>query len=629
MNGKTSESKSNILTLAKQGNTQAIASILNYFFKEKRITTQASITNTSLKLVLESAQVPDKKILVPLVSQAINQLNIQSINSVKVVGQAIGANSPRWVQLIGVNNNQIQTEPETTESITPSQPDSQQQNTNTTNEQKKLDKLINLSQKSMWLTAIFGWTIPIATYIYTKRQVAFYIWFFVFGILLQGILSASLINFLLENSNSENIFIKGFYFPFLVVSLVSIIDNCLAIKRARKQVYSLTGKTPWTQKQQQKPKPNPKQKNKWPVWFPYPNSWLKTLVLLIWAIMIVRIFGFWSLNVGLILSKITANETFFITTIGLGLIVSILILSYFYYIFYRKQPFAGYPKWLPNPRSIWEGFYAPIVLLLSLLIVMMILFPFLPISNCNYQTLGEWGYCARMSETKLTKHDELIASIGLISWLTIAAYFYQIEYWLRKNTSLKDVGKFLLTISMIFCLNGHISILSQLLENINYATIASETQSTIKHELTPKHLVGDGDKTDEVESDYNDISEAINQKIPVEKIQTANYLDDGSKLENKHNFNPAQKSFKKVASQQTLKERFFQDGINEATTASFLVQKAKTKDEWEYISTVWEKAIEYMKAVQPSDPNYQAAQDRVIQYQKNLEYAVLAASRAQ
>ncbi|MEL7035070.1 MAG: hypothetical protein AAFO04_05545 [Cyanobacteria bacterium J06592_8] len=43
----------------------------------------------------------------------------------------------------------------------------------------------------------------------------------------------------------------------------------------------------------------------------------------------------------------------------------------------------------------------------------------------------------------------------------------------------------------------------------------------------------------------------------------------------------------------------------------------------------WQNAINYMKQVQPSNPNYHIAQDRVITYQKNLEYARLVASKAE
>ncbi|MGK7922845.1 MAG: hypothetical protein AB4080_22875 [Trichodesmium sp.] len=351
--------------------------------------------------------------------------------------------------------------------------DNQRKNTNTTTEQKKLDKLIKLSQCSMWLTSILGLTIPIATYIYTKRKVAFYIWFFVFGIFLQGILSAILINFLLENSDGEDIFIKAFYLPFLVVSFVSIIDNCIAIKRARRQTYLLIGETPWKQKPENKHKNQQKQKqkqnkaNKLPIWFPYPISWLKSLFLLIWTVIIIRIFGFWSGIIGLILSEITGSETLLLKAIGLGLILSILVFSYIDHIFYNKniffskKPFSKYSIWVPRPISIWQGFYGHIVIVLASIIVIIILLPFLSI--CDYQTFGNFGYCSGMADTKLTNYDELIGYFALTSWLTIVAYFYQIEYWLKNNFSLKDLGKLMLTIFIILSLKCHISIISQLL----------------------------------------------------------------------------------------------------------------------------------------------------------------------
>ncbi|MEM1171072.1 MAG: hypothetical protein AAGJ08_18830 [Cyanobacteria bacterium P01_H01_bin.35] len=471
MSTKTSGKKSEILTLAKQGNAKAIASVVNYFLKDKGITTKANIRDGVLYLTLKSLEVPDKKTSVSFVKKALAKLGIESIYSVKIYGQDIGTDDPQWSEFISLYNQITNTKQQKIvqplETVEPIESDSQQENTNTTTEQKKLDKLIKLSQCSMWLTSILGLTIPIATYIYTKRKVAFYIWFFVFGILLQGILSGILINFLLENTDGEEISIKAFYLPFLVVSFVSIIDNCIAIKRARRQTYLLTGETPWKQKPENKHKNQQKQKqnkaNKLPIWFPYPISWLKSLFLLIWTVIIIRIFGFWSGIIGLILSEIAESQTLILKATGLGLILSILVLSYVDHIFFGKKPFSRYPIWVPHPVSIWQGFYGHIVIVLASIILMIILLPFLSI--CDYQTLGDFGYCTRMVETKLTDYDELIAYFVLISWLTIVAYFYQIDNWLRKNFSFNDLGKLILTIFIILSFNGHISIISKLLEN--------------------------------------------------------------------------------------------------------------------------------------------------------------------
>ncbi len=278
MSTTKSGKKSEILALAQQGNATAIASVLNYFFKEKGITTQVTIIDSVLCLTLKSLEVPDKKTSVSFVNKALVKLGIESIHYVKIYGQDIGTDDPQWSEFISLYNQITNTKQQKIikplETLEPIESDSQQQNTNTTTEQNKLDQLIKLSQCSMRLTPILGLTIPIATYIYTKRKVAFYIWFFVFGIFLQGILSAILINFLLENTDGEYIFIKAFYLPFLVVSFVSIIDNCTAIKRARRQTYLLMGETIWKQKPKNKQENQQKQNkaNKWPIWFPYPSS---------------------------------------------------------------------------------------------------------------------------------------------------------------------------------------------------------------------------------------------------------------------------------------------------------------------------------------------------------------------
>ncbi len=467
MSTTKSGNKSEILTLAKQGNAKAIASVLNYFLKDKGITTQANIRDDVLYLTLKSLEVPDKKTSVSFVKKALVKLGIESIHSVKISGQDIGTDDPQWSEFVSLYNQITNTKHQKIikplETVEPIESDSQQENTNTTTEQKKVDKLIKLSQCSMWLTSILGLTISIATYIYTKRKVAFYIWFFVFGIFLQGILSAILINFLLENTDGEEIFIKAFYLPFLIVSFVSIIDNCTAIKRARRKTYLLTGEKPWKQKREDKQENRHKENraNKLPIWFPYPISWLKSLFLLIWTVIIIRIFGFWSGIIGLILSEIAGSETLILKATGLGLILSILVFSYIDHIFFGKKPFSRYPIWVPHPVSIWQGFYGHIVIVLASIILMIILLPFLSI--CDYQTLGDFGYCTRMVETKLTDYDELIGYFALISWLTIVAYFYQIERWLRKNFSFNDLGKLILTIFIILSLNGHISIISKLL----------------------------------------------------------------------------------------------------------------------------------------------------------------------
>jgi putative sterol carrier protein len=58
-----------------------------------------------------------------------------------------------------------------------------------------------------------------------------------------------------------------------------------------------------------------------------------------------------------------------------------------------------------------------------------------------------------------------------------------------------------------------------------------------------------------------------------------------------------------------------------------LTQSAQSELEWKKVANHWENALELMKEVPPDHGNYTIAQDRVIQYQNNLDYANLAASK--
>lgn len=55
---------------------------------------------------------------------------------------------------------------------------------------------------------------------------------------------------------------------------------------------------------------------------------------------------------------------------------------------------------------------------------------------------------------------------------------------------------------------------------------------------------------------------------------------------------------------------------------------AQTRAEWNEVANEWQKAIDLMKEVPQDNPNYQKAQQRVLEYQNNLNAAKLRAARA-
>ena len=73
--------------------------------------------------------------------------------------------------------------------------------------------------------------------------------------------------------------------------------------------------------------------------------------------------------------------------------------------------------------------------------------------------------------------------------------------------------------------------------------------------------------------------------------------------------------------------QYFREAVNAAQNAANLAQTASTGAEWQAVADSWSRAIELMKQVPESDPNYATAQQKVVDYQPNLEYAQQNAER--
>ncbi len=65
----------------------------------------------------------------------------------------------------------------------------------------------------------------------------------------------------------------------------------------------------------------------------------------------------------------------------------------------------------------------------------------------------------------------------------------------------------------------------------------------------------------------------------------------------------------------------FREAVNKAIKAANLTQSANASNEWETVVNEWQGAIALMRNVPSSSPNYPIAQQKIIEYQKNLDYA--------
>ncbi|MBD2542130.1 hypothetical protein [Coleofasciculus sp. FACHB-SPT36] len=88
----------NILELAKQGNPQAIAAMMNRQLQPKGITAKANIKDGCLQIMVESAQVLNQDILVAFLRKGVENLGAESIKKVKVYGRQTTVNAQIWSQ---------------------------------------------------------------------------------------------------------------------------------------------------------------------------------------------------------------------------------------------------------------------------------------------------------------------------------------------------------------------------------------------------------------------------------------------------------------------------------------------------------------------------------------------------
>lgn len=70
----------------------------------------------------------------------------------------------------------------------------------------------------------------------------------------------------------------------------------------------------------------------------------------------------------------------------------------------------------------------------------------------------------------------------------------------------------------------------------------------------------------------------------------------------------------------------FRWAVNRAMSAAELTQTANTKEDWQTVSAWWEDAIKFMKTVPASHQQYQLAQNKIVEYQRNLNYAKASTS---
>ncbi|HEY9601179.1 MAG TPA: hypothetical protein V6C85_06180, partial [Allocoleopsis sp.] len=206
--------------------------------------------------------------------------------------------------------------------------------------------------------------------------------------------------------------------------------------------------------------------------------------------------------------------------------------------------------------------------------VVIILVPFF-LPNCSYTIAEQLEYCVELTRRELANYEYRMAQIGALIWLISALYLYQADYLIRQRVALKSklapkFTKKLLVILLIPLVAVGIYSFSTLLE----------FRETI---LTP----------------------IATQSPSVTQTPIASASPAAS---------PQLDSFTKA--------------VNTAMNAATITQSATSQNDWLLVVSQWQEAIALMEAVPSSHSKYTVAQQKVIEYQRNLDYAQKNAAAA-
>ena len=195
----------------------------------------------------------------------------------------------------------------------------------------------------------------------------------------------------------------------------------------------------------------------WSAWFPYPISWLRALILVPIAFPGARLI--FMIFAGAILAAIRNSPVlsiFFFLLLGLLIPAITLSLPYhFFWFIWKKTSSNRWFKWLPSWSSLWEGFYAAVVIGLSFLSILAISTGLWFLScKLSYETAEEISGCVGRATGRAARaifgntdniwdfngsgvitgdRDDFAVKPWFIVWLIIAAYFYQVEYLVRQH----------------------------------------------------------------------------------------------------------------------------------------------------------------------------------------------------
>ena len=361
----------------------------------------------------------------------------------------------------------------------------------------------------------------------------------------------------------------------------------------------------------------------WPLWFPYPSSWLKALILTLFLRVIVFVVN----NTGKfgydIVYFVHSPELFFIFTILLILspipIISLthhclhLLISRF--VSEIQAPEIGRTQgFIPGIMSWWEGLYAWLVIAISILIAAFFSTILLPLFYPSYDRQIEYY-------TQIENINNNIILIFGLFYISTGALIYQIEYLVKRRIiSAYSGNKENDTTESKINLNTEKE-LNRLRGEMGLHTIKSNILSNTEESTIIENRRKDLNLNKKLLSVFIIFSISLgiyfsSKFVEIFPLTSKSSIQIPSK--------PVLVTPSPVTSESPtvlLKADTFREAVNKAINAANLTQSAKSPDEWKIVVSQWQAAIALMKIVPSSSPNYLVAQQKISEYQRNLNYA--------
>lgn len=99
-------SKKDIVDLAKQGDPEAIAHIMSYHFRSKKMIVNVTYATEYILILIEASFTPQQEDVVPPIMRALKRLHLKNLKGVRIFGRRVGAVAADWLKQIDLTSSE-------------------------------------------------------------------------------------------------------------------------------------------------------------------------------------------------------------------------------------------------------------------------------------------------------------------------------------------------------------------------------------------------------------------------------------------------------------------------------------------------------------------------------------------